>query len=558
MLGKVKKVTSLVITVSSMFFMLWAQPNAEGLPTSGHKMLIATNSKLATDIGEAIYARGGNVVDATIATAIALAVVAPYYGSFGGGGFAVVKMNGEIQVLDFREKAPKKSYPDMYEKNPKISSLTGGAASGVPGIVAGYFALHKKYGKLKWSELFTPTINLAKKGFNLSGEFVSSTDRAQKVFNPRAKKIFLANSEKPHLPGTHFTYNEQAELLKLVQKDWRNFYRGAVAKDIVSSLKVVGSVMEVSDLEDYAVRWLAPIKTSAFGYTFNLMPPPSSGGIVLAQALQVLDKIDAKKYLPLSSEELHHIAEVQKGAYRYRSLLGDPAFTKSNLLSLAEPKVAEQIAKEISSRSKTKLSPIEESKFWSKLESTETTHISALDKDGNAVAMTLTLNSNFGSGVSTDKFGIPMNNQMDDFTTSSAPNMFGLVQGKANKVEPGKTPLSSMSPTIVEKDGKTVLVVGGLGGPRIISGVLQTIYRRLVNKWDIDQSVQAPRVHHQFLPDELFVDDKKFSEDTLSALQKKGHKTTPNWMARIFAISLEDGILTGAGDSRGEMGVSGR
>jgi gamma-glutamyltranspeptidase/glutathione hydrolase len=319
--------------------------------------------------------------------------------------------------------------------------------------------------------------------------------------------------------------------------------------------------MSESDLSDYAPRWLSPIKTQSFGHTFYLMPPPSSGGIVLGQALHVLEKIGTDKFKPLSSQELHHMAEVQKGSYRYRSLLGDPAYTKSNFLTLVDPKITDQIAQQVSAKGTAKLSALNEDKFWqSSTESTEaveTTHISALDKDGNAVAMTLTLNRNFGSGVSTEKYGIPMNNQMDDFTTTSAPNLFGLIQGKANKVEPGKTPLSSMSPTIVEKDGKTVLVLGGLGGPRIISGVLQTVYRRLVNKWDIDQAIQAPRVHHQFLPDELFVDEKKFSDETLKTLQKYGHKTTPSWMGRVFAISLENGILTGAGDSRGEVGVSG-
>jgi gamma-glutamyltranspeptidase/glutathione hydrolase len=349
-----------------------------------------------------------------------------------------------------------------------------------------------------------------------------------------------------------------AKFLRLYrQRGDKAFYSGKVAKDIAETVQATGGVITEKDLSAYKVRWLQPLSVDFQGHRLHLMPPPSSGGIVIGSALKLIDYSALKKLKPQSVEELHLLAEILKISFRGRNLLGDPQFHSNPLAHLISGEYLEPLAKQLSPKKRLKLEPLAD--VHGSKESTETTHLSVLDIEGNAVAMTVTLNGNYGSGVVSKKYGISLNNEMDDFTTRPGePNMFGLVQGKANQVEAGKRPLSSMSPTLVEKDGRIVMSLGAPGGPRIISGVIQVLYRTLVNGWNMDIAIQAPRVHHQFLPDQLYFDEFRLQPATQSGLQALGHSLQASSIARVYGIQLnKKGWLEAAFDSRGEGSVDG-
>ncbi len=529
------------------------------IPTVTQKVMITAPSHYAVAAGEKVARKGGNIVDVAVTVALTLSVTGPYFASLGGGGFALVKMDKKVEALDFRETAPKATGPEFYISKDPMASRTGGAAVGVPGIPAGLWELHKKHGKLHWSQLFDQAIELANKGFEVSGEWHEDTEYAAKKFNDAGKKYFLVKGTAPK-PGTLHKQPQLANVLR----EMRNrgpvaFYEGLVAQDIVASVKKAGGVISLADLKSYKPRWLEPVHTSFQGHEVYIMPPPSSGGVVIQSALQLMELVDLHKQTPLSADELHYIAEIQKVSFRGRRLLGDPAFHKNPTDMLLKPSYLKGWAKKLNTKKTVAVKPFEESDLRPVQESTETTHFTVMNHLGQAVSVTVTLNGTYGSGVVSEKFGIALNNEMDDFTTRPGePNMFGLIQGAGNKVEPGKRPLSSMSPTIVLKDGKAVLALGAPGGPRIINGVLQVLYRTLVNGWNMDEAIQAGRVHHQFEPDLLFVDDKRISPDTLELLRKKGHTIKLSSIARVNGVRLrDDGLLEGAYDSRGEGAAGG-
>ena len=532
--------------------------NTWAVPEEGSKLMIASPSKYGVIAGKQISKMGGNVVDVAGGVALALSVTSPYYAAFGGGGFALVKMGKKpVDVLDFREMAPAATGPDFYMKREKGASRTGGAAVGVPGVPAGLWQLHKKYGKLAWTRLFDYAINLAAKGFEVSGEWVRNTERASKRYNAGGKKHFMKKGGKLYKPGEVLKQPALAKVLKEMRN--RNivpFYRENVARDIVKTVQKTGGVLTLEDMKSYKPRWLKPIVTEFRGYTVHLMPPPSSGGVVIASALKLMDMLELHKKAPTSSEELHYIGEIQKIAFRGRALLGDPDFHKNPIDKLLDKKYLKEFADKIEDDEVLDLKPLPE--LIAK-ESSETTHFTVMDAKGDAVSFTVTLNGNYGSAVVSEKYGIALNNEMDDFTTRpNEPNMFGLIQGKGNLVQPGKRPLSSMSPTIVTKDGKTVLALGAPGGPRIINGVLQVLYRVLVSKYDMDWAIQAPRVHHQFLPKTLFVDKNRLQPDVIENLKKRGHKIKETWVARVNGIRInEKGWLEAGFDSRGEGAAGG-
>ncbi|MCB0407830.1 MAG: gamma-glutamyltransferase [Bdellovibrionales bacterium] len=527
------------------------------IPAEGSKMMIAAPSPYAVEVGKKIIEDGGNVIDVAVAVGLTLAVTSPYYAALGGGGFALIKMNDKVEVLDFREVAPQATGPKFYLDKAENASRDGGTAVGVPGFPAGLYEMHKKYGKIKWSKLFHYPLQLAQDGFAVSGEWASNTEDAAKRFNNGGIKHFTYDNGKLYRPGQKLKQYGLAKALKEFRRSKnKGFYDGVVAKDIVDTVKRTGGVMELSDLKNYKVRWLEPLTTQFLGYKVYLMPPPSSGGVVIKSALNLMEKLNLNKQKPLSVDELHLMGEILARSFRGRALLGDPDFHSNPLDLLLSDKYLSKMAKSINLKKSTKLSAL---KTETAVESSETTHYSVMDAKGNAISLTVTLNGNYGSAVVSNRFGVALNNEMDDFTTRPGePNMFGLIQGMGNSVQPGKRPLSSMSPTLVEKDGKIVMTLGAPGGPRIISGTLQTLYRVLANGWDMDKAIQAPRVHHQFLPHTLFVDKDRFSPDVLDLLRKRGHEIKETWIARVVGVRLnEKGNLEAAFDSRGEGAAGG-
>ena len=525
------------------------------VPAEGHQIMVAGPSPHAIEVGRAIHLRGGNTVDVAVAVALSLAVTHPYYAAFGGGGFAIVKMNSEVKAIDFREMAPGKAHPDLYKDKAKDASITGGLAVGVPGVPAGLWALHEKYGKLKWAQLFPEAIALAEKGFRVSGEWVEETEFTMKRFNPEGKAIF-SKAGTSLKPGEVLKQPGLARFMKSLQKQGpRAFYEGEVAKELSDIVQKNGGVITVEDLKNYRVRWMDPIKADYAGHRLYLMPPPSSGGLIIAQAVQLMTRLKLSEKAPLSVDELHLLIEIMKLSYRGRTLLGDPDFSKNPMEELLSEKYLASLAAKVKMDKALDVEPLREISF----EKEQTTHFSVMDAKGNAVAFTVTLNGGYGSGVVTPRSGIALNNEMDDFTTRPGqPNMFGLIQGETNRVQARARPLSSMSPTIVEKEGRTILAVGSPGGPRIISAVMQVLHRSLTQPFDIDQAIQAPRVHHQFLPNTVKTDAMRLPPETIEALRARGHKIETGSTAKVYGVRLSpEGLLSGAADARGEGAAGG-
>lgn len=519
-------------------------------PFKGKTLVVSGVSLYLPFIAKQIHGKGGNIVDVALALSFALSVTHPYYVSLGCGGFALVKKGDEITALDFRETAPQKMASDFFQKT-NLSSQTGGASVGVPGFVAGMQALHTKYGSLSWKEILSPAVKLAEKGFHISGANWLETEKAKDKFNPSGKKNFL-KEEKPYAPGDVFRQPKLAKALKLLSKrKKRVFYRGPLGKDILNTVKQNKGVMTAEDLKNYKPRWLEPIAFPFRSYTIYSMPLPSSGGIILSRALSLIEKQDLKKQALYSTDELHLLSEIMARSFRPRALWGDPMNFSLDLNKWVGSEAIDKLNKTILKNKSRPLPPLKESE--------ETTHFSIMDGKGNAVSVTLTLNGSYGSYLVTERYGIVLNNQMDDFNTRQGEaNMYGLIQGKNNMVRGGRRPLSSMTPVIITKKGKAFLTVGGAGGPAIITGVLQTIYRHLINGLNIQEAINSHRIHNQFLPRSLFVEDKRFSPEVILQLKQKGHKIIfKNYIARIFAVSLgKDGFLHGGYDTRKE-GTSG-
>ncbi|PIT99354.1 MAG: gamma-glutamyltransferase [Bdellovibrionales bacterium CG10_big_fil_rev_8_21_14_0_10_45_34] len=540
--------------------------SALALPVSSQKIMISSGSKFANDLGLKVYDRGGNIADIAIAVELGLAISTPYNASIGGGGFAVFKIGEAIGSIDFREVAPSKTHPSFFVESKK-SSKTGGAAIAVPGIVDGLWKLHRRFGKLGWREIWSLAADEAERGFAVTTEWYEATQGAFNELDSATKKFVLGlneiSSKDPSLlskPGTVIKQRDFSKTLRLISKKGRDgFYSGSIADDLVTSVEKAGGVITREDLKNYESRWLKPIMFSYHGHDIYSMPLPSSGGIVMAIAFGVLQKVLASEApMALSAREFHLIAETLKQGFQFRPSLGDKE-ELNNISDLLKEKSLNKMAQRIRKNSASKVEP---NFNWTPTpESKETTHFSIIDSQGNTIAMTVTLNGRFGSGVTTAKSGIVLNNEMDDFTTiPNEPNMFGLIQGQRNEVSPGRRPLSSMTPTIVLKDNRPVLAVGASGGPRIISATFQTIYRYLFRKTNVDTAIQSIRVHHQILPNMLYIDADRTPHELLEALKSKGHNVEPSWTANVKAVGYdsETKVLTGAFDSRGEGAASGR
>lgn len=540
-----------------LFTLLSLTAPVMALTEDTQNMMVAVPTRHGVDTARRVAALGGNVVDVAVAVELTLAVTVPYYASLGGGGFAMIRINGAHHALDFRETAPEAATADYFKGRGKDASINGPFAVAIPGIPAGIWALHEKYGKLKWSALFADAIRLAEDGFPVSGEWTRITKNEFKNFNRSGKKYFAKDSAYLN-PGETLKQPQLALALKELRDNGVDgFYKGSVSKDIIDTVNQMGGSLTQNDFSKYRVRWLRPMVSTFRDHTVYMMPPPSSSGVITSALIELTKNPVFQKSTAFGTTDYHLLSEILKVAYRGRSTLGDPDFHKNPAFHLLSDAYLSPLSKELNLKKRISLKPLDEKKI--SREKNETTNFVVMDKAGNTVVMTITLNGSYGSGVTSDKYGIALNNEMDDFTTDlEAPNLYGLIQGAGNLVAPGKRPLSSMSPTIITKNNETVLALGAQGGPRIISSVFQTWFRVLNNKLDLDRAIQTPRVHHQFLPDTVYV-DSFMSPDTRAGLQKLGHKVEESWAAKVNGIQRDPAkkVLSGAYDSRGEGAAGG-
>ncbi len=524
--------------------------------------MVVSEDPIAADVGLQTLRRGGNAVDATIAAAFALAVTHPVAGNLGGGGFALIRMaDGRTTFIDFREKAPKAATRDMYlGPDGKLTrdSLDGWRASGVPGTVRGLEWMQKKFARKTWSANLKPAVQMASRGFELPyGEAVRLNNSVKRLSaDPESKRIFVR--EKGWEAGDRFVQPELGRTLRRIAKNGaRDFYEGETARLLASAMAANGGLITLEDLKAYNAVEREPMRGKYRAYEVLTAPPPSSGGVGLLQMMGVLEGSAYEKAGWGSAAHLHFLAEVMRRYYADRSeYLGDPDFYKVPVKALLAPKYLGHLRDSIDREHASSSEKVRPGKLGG-YESSETTHLSVVDKDGNAVALTYTLNSGFGSGVTVPGLGFLLNNEMDDFAAKpGTANVYGLIQGESNAIVPGKRPLSAMTPTMILKDGKLDMVVGAPGGSRIISAVLQTILNHIDFGMNVRDSVDAPRIHHQWMPDQLSV-DSAFSPDTMEMLRKMGHNVRPLDMrdytgsARVFAIMVEpSGWLTGWADGR--------
>jgi gamma-glutamyltranspeptidase/glutathione hydrolase len=522
--------------------------------------MVSSQEALASQIGVDILKQGGNAVDAAVAVAYALAVTLPRAGNIGGGGFMLVHIaeQNKTIAIDYRETAPAKAYKDIFldEQGNAVDKLSRehGLAVGVPGTVMGMELALTQYGTMSMKQVIAPAMKLAIDGISVTSDLSNSLSGLKSRITqwPSSAEIFY------HADGSNYQVNEifkQPELahsLSLIaEKGSKGFYQGETAEKIVTAVTNAGGMMSLTDLANYKVVEREPVRGHYRGYEVVSMPPPSSGGIHIIEMLKVLEQFPIDKLGHNSADTLHLMAETMKYAYADRSeYLGDPDFVSVPMKQLISPEYAKNIASKISINKTTPSSEIKPGKL-APYESDQTTHFSIIDKWGNAVANTYTLNFSYGSGLVAKGTGMLLNNEMDDFSAKpGTPNGYGLIGGEANAVEGNKRPLSSMSPTIVMKDGKPYIVTGSPGGSRIINITLQMIMNVIDHKLNIAEATAAARMHHQWLPDFIWV-EHTLNRDTISLLEAKGHKVkVGNAMGSTQSIMMTEQGLFGASDPR--------
>ncbi len=553
-------------------------------PVHSQHGMVVTVHDLASQVGVETLQAGGNAVDSAVATGFALAVVHFPAGNIGGGGFMLIRMaDGGTHFLDYREKAPAAATRDMYlDAQGNViegASEYGYRAIGVPGSVAGMVYAEKKYGKLNLKQAMAPAIKLAREGFALSWEEARDMHDSYLAKFPESRRVFQRNGDY-YKPGEIFRQPDLARTLERISENPDDFYHGALARELAAAIQKGGGLITADDLAHYEVKEREPVRGTYRGYEVISAPPPSSGGTVLIESLNILEGYDLAKMQSRSAESIHFTIEAFRRAFFDRAeFLGDPDFTKIPVAQLVDKKYAagwrESIDPEHASVSKelkrpTIFSQLEQyaethPPVMAPPESNHTTHYSVVDGEGNAVAVTTTINDWFGSRVTADGLGFLLNDEMDDFSSKSGvPNADGLIQGAANEIGPGKRPLSSMTPTIVVHNGKAVLVLGSPGSSKIISTVANVLMGVVDYGMNLQEAVNAPRFHNQWLPDVVNV-EKWFSPDTLVVLEKMGYKVQiglhegdsvhPYWSdAECIAIDDKTGDRLGATDMRNSRG----
>ncbi len=531
--------------------------------------MVVSSQDLASNIGIAILKQGGNAVDAAVAVGYAQAVTNPCCGNIGGGGFMTLHLaNGEDHFINFRETAPAAASADMYlDADGKVrpgESLYGYRAVGVPGTVAGLDLAQRKYGKLTRQQVMAPAIKLARDGFILTRADTDILDTTVQRFHsdPDAARIFLRRDGTPLQPGDRLVQRDLAKTLESIARRGPDaFYHGHIPQVVEAASKKNGGLITAADFAAYKAEDTAPLKCSYRGYDFISAPPPSSGGVTLCETLNILEGYDMRGLGFHSAASVHYMTEAMRHAYLDRNtLLGDPAFINNPVDKLMSKDYAASIRTLITADTATPSKDVQPG--YGVHEKPETTHYSIIDKAGNAVSTTYTVNGRFGAVVIAPGTGFFLNDEMDDFTVKvGVQNMFGLVQGARNSIAPGKRPLSSMAPTVVLKDGKVFMVVGSPGGSRIITITLETALNVIDYGMAPQDAVDAPRIHHQWLPDEVDYETQGLSPDTLKILQQMGYKMveqTPWGAAELIMVGLPGTEAASRVSSGNDSSVSGQ
>ncbi len=545
-------------------------------PSHGTKAMVATVQPEASNAGVAIMQQGGNAVDAAVAVGFALEVVYPEAGNIGGGGFLLFRRaQGEVHFLDYREKAPAKASADMYLDSqgnviPGLSTV-GYKGIAVPGSVAGLVYAEQHWGKLSLKQVMEPAIRLARDGFVLDYQEAHAFRDSQLAKFPESHRIFQRDGNY-YQAGDTFKQPELAKTLERIAEHPDDFYHGAMARELAAAMQKGGGLITADDLAQYEVKERAPIRGTYRGYEIISAPPPSSGGIGLIETLNILEGYDLAKEGDRSAQSIHLTAEAFQRAFFDRAeFLGDPDFSKLPVAQLIDKRYGNAWRETIPLRRATPSGSLERPSVFSQLDSyarshpqpqslsepDHTTHYSVVDAEGNAVSVTTTLNDGFGSRVTAEGLGFLLNDEMDDFSSKAgAPNMYGLLQGPANAIGPGKRPLSAMTPTIVLKNGKLFLVLGSPGGPTIITTVANVLMGVVDYGLNIQQAVNAARFHDQWMPDQIMVEVTGISPDTIGILEHMGHKVKVAhgyWGdAECIAVDEKTGELLGASDGRND------
>lgn len=560
------KLLTLIVAVAAAMPLHAAAPE----PVRAPRAMVASTSELASRAGVEVMKKGGNAVDAAVAVGLALAVTWPSAGNLGGGGFLLVRTHdGKAEAIDYRERAPLAASRDMYlDANgnviPKIS-VQGWKAVAVPGTVAGLALAHARHGKLKWEEVVEPARRLAAEGFVVNYHLARSLrlQSTQDKLAPFAesRRIFQRDGRFYEM-GETLVQPELAAVLARIQKNPRDFYDGETAKKLVREIQAGGGILTLEDLKTYEPTIRTPLRTTYRGYEILTMPPPSSGGIALIEMLNMLEAYDLQSMGWHSSRHVHTMVEVMRRAFADRAqYLGDTDFVTVPVAALTSRAYA---AARRESIDPNKATPSRDTPAGdpAPYESPDTTHFTIVDPDGTVVSNTYTLNDSYGSGVTPKGLGFLLNNEMDDFTSKAGvPNDYGLIQGEANAIAPKKRPLSSMTPSIVLKEGKVAFAVGSPGGPTIINTVLQVIVNVIDFGMDIQEAISAPRFHHQWLPDQIFWEEFDLQADTRKALEAMGHtfrnipgmsRTEPGTIGDAHGIAIDPatGMRMGASDPR--------
>ena len=557
----------LILLVSGFFINQIISQNQD--PITAENGMVVSTSKHASEVGIKILKNGGNAIDAACAVGFALAVTSSSNGNIGGGGFMVTYLNeGTVFTLDYREKAPAAAYRDMYlDDNGNVingMSLNTRASSGVPGSVDGLLKAWEKHGSgnISLRELLSPSISLAERGFKLSLYEAQKLNAFKELFskNEAAAKIFIRSDNREWKKEDRLVQKDLGKTLKRIARYGRDgFYSGKTADLIISEMDKDAGFITYEDLISYESKFREPVKGEFKQYEIISMGPPSSGGTILIEMLNMLELFPLNDFNWNSSKYIHLLTEVQRRAYADRAEhLGDSDFWNSPTDILLRKSYAKNRIKDFSPKQASPSKQIFAGDPYI-YESSETTHYSVIDKYGNAVSVTTTINLDYGSGIIVDGAGFFLNNEMDDFSSKpGVPNSFGLIGNEANSIEAGKRPLSSMTPTIVLKNKKPFLILGSPGGSRIITSVLQTILNITIYNMSIKEAISLPRVHSQWLPDVIYFEDNSLNDDTKRSLIDYGHSLLPyNGIGNVNAIVINGNKFTGYGDPRAENTASG-